>query len=173
MSIEGGGATTGGDTQRYYVKSGEREKGPFTLAQLAAAEIEGALGQATEVRAEGEEQTRSLGEVLGKGVLVEPKAPRRAYLAPAKSARPRGSVDMGNVYAPPTDDAPVESERSSLPADEGNYWLGFALGFFGGCIALIFGRNAKPKTRQGIFTGFAVGAGLGILVRILEMSSKH
>jgi hypothetical protein len=169
MSTEGGEATTGGGAKRYYVvRAGGSEKGPYTLAQLAASELEGVLGQATQVRAEGEEQARPLDEVLGKGLVVEQKAPRRADPPRRKEGRARGAVDMDNVYAPPGDDDPVESERPALPGDEGNYWLGFALGFIGGCIALILTSNAKPKTRQGVITGFLVGLGVGILAQILQ-----
>jgi len=174
MSTEGGeGITTGSDATRYHVRSGDREKGPYTLAQLRASLRDGALGSATLVRAEDEAEARPLGEVLGMGVLAEPREPRRAAASGRKSERAAGSVELADVYAPPGIDEPAQAGPDSLAsADRGNYWLGFALGFFGGCLALLLSRNAKPETRRGVGTGFVVGLGTGILFRILGGVSR-
>jgi hypothetical protein len=179
MSTEGAeGAVVGSAAPRYYVLSGEREKGPYTLAQLQVSHRDGALGQATQVRAEHEKDARPLGEVLGMGQVAEPRKlrePREPRRPPKKSERRAGGVELEDVYAPPADDEPVEDDRrlSLAPADPGSYWAGFALGFFGGCLALFLMRNGKPETRRGVFAGFCVGAGLGVFSQILNMKGGH
>jgi hypothetical protein len=156
------GTTRAGAT-RYFVRSGGHERGPYTFAQLEASQRVGTLGETTLVRAEDEADAHPLGEVLGQGLRVEPPAPGR-------DDPPRQKVDLGNIYAPPADE-PVASDRRPPSADQGNYWIGFAIGFFGGCIALLLSSHAKPETRRGLVTGFAVALGLGILVEILEVAT--
>ncbi len=170
MSSEGAGdAVVGGDSLRYYVIANDREKGPYTLAQLRSSQRDGALTQATRVRAENEEQSRPLSEVLGLGMLAQPREPSRSR---GRGGRPAGRLDLEDVYAPPAE-APVRDDRDSfVPADQGSYWNGFALGFFGGCIALVFTRKAKPETRRGVVHGFGVGLAVGFLVRMIEAMSQ-
>ena len=67
----------------------------------------------------------------------------------------------------------MQDDRDSfVPADQGSYWNGFALVFFGGCIALVFTHKAKPETRRGVVHGFGVGLVVGGLVHMLEAMSQ-
>lgn len=55
------------------------------------------------------------------------------------------------------------------PQVEGSTGLGFLAGFFGGCIGLILVLIiAKgPATKKGAWIGFAVAAGLGVILRVV------
>lgn len=151
-------------SERYFVRSGDRDKGPFTLEQLRDAVAQTAISSSATVRAEGETEERPLADLL-RG---RPKAEDASPSPRQRRSRPRrrASLDLDDVYAPPAADEPV-APAGAIEREPGNYWLGFALGFFGGCIALVLSGSAKPETRKGIITGFGVGLALGLLLRVI------
>lgn len=58
--------------------------------------------------------------------------------------------------------------------DEGNLFLGIALGFFGGCLGLIIAFVAlpQPKTKQGAIYGFGAAFALGLLLFCLGVGAQ-
>lgn len=161
-------------SERYFVRDGDRDKGPYTLRQLREAVAATAIAEDALVHAEGQEATRPLGEVLreargARQASAAPPARREESRKPRAAGRPTASHD---VYAPPGDDGLAAGDDGYVP-DAGSYWKGFALGFFFGCIALLLSSRSRSETRRGITHGFAVAAALTVIRIALEASVRH
>ena len=77
-----------------------------------------------------------------------------------------------NVYAPPVAQG---GGGEWVQANPGNFGLGFAFGFFCGCIALIVSYVSKDmgsETKRGVRIGFAVSFVIGAIVRIIAAVSR-
>jgi hypothetical protein len=85
---------------RYWGKSGDAEKGPFTLDQLRAAERRGTLRWTAQVREESATDWTSLESLLGRGKIIrdpgdaDKKALLREVGAKAQREKLRSS-DLG------------------------------------------------------------------------------
>ena len=159
--------------ERYFIRSGDREKGPYTLRQLREAVAATAMSEDALVHAEGQEETRTLGEVLREARQERAAKATVGAKEPAGRWRERPErAAIGDVYAPPADDGLAADDDGHVP-DAGSYWKGFAFGFFFGCIALILSSRARSETRRGITHGFAVSAGLTVIRVILEAGARH
>lgn len=117
---------------RYFVSAADREKGPYKLQEIEASVQSGHLSGSVLVRAENEDATRPLSEVIARARAAaesrKPSTPRRAHAEPSAEA-----------------------------ADQGSFLLGLLAGALGGLVVLaLVLRRGKPDTRTGVSVGVAV-----------------
>jgi hypothetical protein len=78
-----------------------------------------------------------------------------------------------NPYAPPVN--ALHAPQGFVPTVEtnGSFGLGFAAGFFGGCIGLILVRVIAKgsETKRGATIGFVVQAAIGLVLRLVLAAS--
>jgi len=142
--------------ERYFIRAGDRDKGPYTVDQLREAVQQTAISDRADVRLDGEEKTEPLAALLRR---TEPD-----HLARMRRSRQIAGVDVDLPDAP-------ESGRARREK-EGEFATGFVLGFIGGLIALVLSFLAKPKTRQGIAMGFLAQLGVGVAWRLFLMGDR-
>lgn len=136
-------------SKRYYIEEENAAKGPYTEAQLRLWLDDGMLWDGSLVREEDAEKAQPLRDVL---------------TAASRPAFARDVAPTGNVYAPPDElDEIVDADQTSL--DAGNFWGGFVLGLFSGCIILFITRDAKPDFRNGVWMGFVTSTIVVSIVR--------
>jgi len=170
--------------KRWFVLRGRVERGPYTREELREAFVLGTLTGTSRVRLEGDDHVAPLSEVLGMGQTYEgpvadaddededeDAASAEDEPAPRKRKRrgPRAAADPENPYAPPAEDdeegaGPADSWRPSEPP--GNFALGLAIGFFCGCIGLVYSFWAPSGTRRGIWVGVGGQFVFGVMLEV-------
>lgn len=150
---------------RYYVTAPDGEKGPYEEQQVREWLRAGTMPRDALVRAENEPMGRPANLVfpdMGGGGAFGP---------PGGGAF--GAAPNPNMYAPPV--AMGGGGGDWVQANPGNFGLGFAFGFFCGCIALIVSYVSKDmgsETKRGVRIGFAVSFAIGAVVRIIAALSR-
>jgi hypothetical protein len=125
--------------KRYYVVDSDGERGPFKAKEIREELRAGTLANHALIRREGEKRTK-----------------------PASAMFP----EELNPYAPPRTTSQKDSGKKT-----GDFGTGVVIGFFGGCIALIYARLSRSigsETKRGIYTGFFIAIGLGLLSGLLS-----
>jgi hypothetical protein len=147
---------------RYYVTAPDGEKGPYEEQQVREWLRAGTMPRDALVRAENEPMGRPATLVfpdMGGGSAFGPPGGGAFGAAP-------------NVYAPPV---AMGGGGDWVQANPGNFGLGFAFGFFCGCIALIVSYVSKDmgsETKRGVRIGFIVSFVIGAIVRIVALAAR-
>lgn len=147
---------------RYYVSAPDGEKGPYEEQQVREWLQAGTMPRDALVRAENEPMGRPahlVFPVMGGGGAFGPPGGGAFGAAP-------------NVYAPPV---ATSGGGDWVNANPGNFGLGFAFGFFCGCIALIVSYVSKDmgsETKRGVRIGFVVSFVIGAIVRIIALAAN-
>jgi hypothetical protein len=147
---------------RYYVTAPDGEKGPYEEQQVREWLRAGTMPKDALVRGEDEPMGRP-------AHLVFPD------MAGGSAFGPPGGMAFGaapNVYAPPV---AMGGSNEWVNANPGNFGLGFAFGFFCGCIALIVSYVSKDmgsETKRGVRIGFIVAFVIGAIVRVIAIAAR-
>lgn len=92
---------------------------------------------------------------------------------PGQHPDPYGAARNPNPYAPPSTghDPWTDTNINLGPVEpEGNYWAGFAIGFFFALLGLIIVYVvAKPETKRGSLHGFGTRLGVVVLLTIVSL----
>lgn len=180
---------------RYFVTTPDgEEKGPYDEDVIRGWLREGSMPGSAPVRAENESTSQPASAVFPSsapaGGFAPPAAPPKpaggygapagGYGAPAGGfgapqppfgASPGAGAPPANIYAPP-----VETGGDGwVTMNQGNFWQGFALGFFCGCIGLIISYASSSmgsETKRGVRIGFAVQFAVGMLFRLMALAAR-